>query len=343
MEPNQTSEVAPKKLSGQELAVMNTSNDALVTKVYSASLGYFKDDYSALFLKAKKKMLPIINRGTWARVSAVRQVVTRFLQTFGERGNVQILSLGAGFDITYFWLLDQIKAGSFLPELSERLTYLEVDYHDVVEKKIQTILKNESLYKHFWQRIEEIDPTQATKYELSIPHYKLFSADITNTEALGTKLNAFGVDPSVPTLVLSECVLIYLKPESIKSILGFLNGHFTSDLSVMCYEMINPGDAFGKMMLENLEDRGCRLQGIHDCPSEASQIARLKEHGGMTSAECFNMSVVYSRKLDAADRARIEKLEIFDEYEEWDLLSSHYCVSLGRRFANEEDNKKVII
>lgn len=40
----------------------------------------------------------------------------------------------------------------------------------------------------------------------------------------------------------------------------------------------------------------------------------------MTEAECFNMSIVYSKKIDASERARIEKLEIFDEFEEWDML-----------------------
>jgi hypothetical protein len=63
----------------------------------------------------------------------------------------------------------------------------------------------------------------------------------------------------------------------------------------------------------------------------------------MTSAECVNMSVAYSRKLDAAERQRIEKLEIFDEYEEWELLSSHYCVSLGKRFSREEDDRQVTL
>lgn len=47
---------------------MATSNDALVTKVYAAMLGYFQDDYAKLFLQNKRKMFPIINRGTWTRV-----------------------------------------------------------------------------------------------------------------------------------------------------------------------------------------------------------------------------------------------------------------------------------
>lgn len=35
------------------------------------------------------------------------------------------------------------------------------------------------------------------------------------------------------------------------------------------------------------------------------------------------------RHLDPALLRRIERLEIFDEFEEWDLIQSHYCIALG--------------
>lgn len=35
------------------------------------------------------------------------------------------------------------------------------------------------------------------------------------------------------------------------------------------------------------------------------------------------------RKLDLAALRRIQRLEIFDEFEEWDLIQSHYCIALG--------------
>jgi len=73
-----------QKLTGEELAVMQTSNDALVTKVYASSLGYFKDEYCSLFLKNKRKMYPIINRGTWARVMSYRFMIQKFVNTFKD-------------------------------------------------------------------------------------------------------------------------------------------------------------------------------------------------------------------------------------------------------------------
>lgn len=68
----------------------------------------------------------------------------------GDLVPIQILSLGAGFDTTYFWIKDLIASGVFPATLGEQLRYFEADFHDVVEKKIQFIQKNEVLLKHIW-------------------------------------------------------------------------------------------------------------------------------------------------------------------------------------------------
>lgn len=90
-------------MTGQDQAVMQTSQDALFTKVYAEHLGYFKDPFCKVFLKNKKKMYPIINRGTWARVHAIRRIIHQFLSVYGDQ-QVNIVSLGAGYDSTFFWL-----------------------------------------------------------------------------------------------------------------------------------------------------------------------------------------------------------------------------------------------
>ena len=89
---------------------MMTSSDALQTKVYAEHLGYFKDEFVSLFhpKRQARKMFPIINRGTWARVYAIRQVVLRFLKAYQGKSKVNVLSLGAGYDSTYFWARKQL-------------------------------------------------------------------------------------------------------------------------------------------------------------------------------------------------------------------------------------------
>lgn len=46
------------------------------------------------------------------------------------------------------------------------------------------------------------------------------------------------------------------------------------------------------------------------------------------------MLKVHNGKLNEDDRERIEKIELFDEFEEWDLLQSHYCLCVGSKFSD---------
>ena len=50
-----------------------------------AEAGYIKDEFSKHFLEVKKrKLLPIINRGTWARVYTVLSVLENFLNKYPD-------------------------------------------------------------------------------------------------------------------------------------------------------------------------------------------------------------------------------------------------------------------
>ena len=67
------------------------------------------------------------------------------------------------------------------------------------------------------------------------------------------------------------------------------------------------------------------------CPAlHEGQKARFKA-GGFGSAGAVDMNGAYAALLtaDAADVRRIERLEIFDELEEWHLIQAHYCIAWG--------------
>ncbi len=58
--------------------------------------------------------------------------------------------------------------------------------------------------------------------------------------------------------MLTECLLIYMKSEDSEKLLHTLSGIF-QNIVMLNYEMINPDDQFGRVMIENLEERGCSL------------------------------------------------------------------------------------
>jgi len=94
------------------------------------------------------------------------------------------------------------------------------------------------------------------------------------------------------------------------------------------YEQIRPHDAFGQMMMRNLEERGYKLRGLNAFPDLNSQIARYTELG-YQACTSIDMNDVYYRLLPRAEVARIERLEIFDELEEWHLMSAHYSITVA--------------
>lgn len=77
-------------------------------------------------------------------------------------------------------------------------------------------------------------------------------------------------------------------------------------------------------MIENIESRGCGLLGLRDCPTTKAQTERMHRilgEGPEVQAESLTMDVIYNERLNSeGERSRIEKIEMFDEWEEWNLL-----------------------
>ena len=101
--------------------------------------------------------------------------------------------------------------------------------------------------------------------------YRLLTADLRDIAGLNAALVAAGADPNVPTLLLSECVLVYLEPEESCAIIAWAARAFSRSVFVT-YEQVRPHDAFGVVMSRHLEERGYSLRGLHAFPDIPSQV-----------------------------------------------------------------------
>ena len=68
------------------------------------------------------------------------------------------------------------------------------------------------------------------------------------------------LSPSLPTLLLFECVLAYMTPSASNALIQWFVNYFGSPtggglLGAVVYEMFKLGDAFGRVMLTNLKVR----------------------------------------------------------------------------------------
>ncbi|KAF9360238.1 hypothetical protein BGX34_007878 [Mortierella sp. NVP85] len=259
--------------------------------------------------------------------------------------NRQIVSLGCGSDTRYF---------KFKTKGLSVYKYFEIDFQESTAKKAAVIKKNKSFtdiigdpdlklgkeQRFFtWESIRSMNPkTNDCTHsgpnamnagqggtELYSKDYCLLSGDLREFEhSIVPKLKAQGFDTSLPTLFLSECVLIYLQPKDSDAIVDWVGNNMDASLFVV-YEQINPTDPFGAMMLRNLKARQIELPGIHAYPSLKSQEERFLARGWL-AAKAVNMNTLHN-SLPDDDMKRISSLEIFDEIEEWQLLADHYCVA----------------
>jgi O-methyltransferase involved in polyketide biosynthesis len=275
-------------------AVRDTSLDASLCKLSASQLGYFSDPFVQFFVKAPSRRMPIINRGYYARVASVESLVHKFLGA--SEGKKQVVILGAGLD-TMFFRLKSCEAVA-------NAEYFELDFPDVTMQKVSTIKRRKPLngLLGLGAASDFMAAVSSGYTELNTPGYHLLPCDLRDLDATTKKLEAAGIDHSLPTLFVSECVLIYMEAKFSKQLVAWAASYF-DDVSFALYEQILPDDAFGRVMMTNIKARGCDLLSIHDFPTVEAQIARFTEHN-YEVAQCWDMNKIYYHYLDPADRAK---------------------------------------
>ncbi|GFS19472.1 leucine carboxyl methyltransferase 1-like [Elysia marginata] len=290
--------------------VIGTNDDASSCKRFAVDKGYWVDPYVSLFMqKTPTRKAPEISRGYYARVKSIQIIIEKFLKM--TKNNCQIISFGAGFD-TLFWRLSDL---GLAPK-----SFVEVDFEQVTTRKCHFIKSKKQLLDALTEEDADI---MISKNELHSSRYHLVYANIANIGQLESKLTASGIDRSLPTLFLSECVLVYIEVEGTDKLLKWISDNFPTAM-FLNYEQINLSDAFGQVMIENLKARDCVLSGAAACADVNSQMNRFLNNG-WTGGDCLDMSVVY-KCLPQSDLQRIERLEMLDERELLDQLLSHYCL-----------------
>jgi len=275
----------------------------------------------------------MMNRGYYSRVAALDKMIQEFIETTRAQGlPSQIISLGAGMDTTY-WRLKAHKRLS-------ASRYVEIDYPDTMARKLTTI-QHTILLREVLESSDAAQVQHPLEYKADAAYpqgitvlskdYAAVAADLSHdADAI---LDSFTkgpnpiLDPTLPTLVLSECMLVYLEPETSDALLKALTAHFSGPLILVMYEQVFAHDEYGRGMIDNLRRRGCPLLGLERYPNFDAQKERLERVGFAASAG-WTMYEIYRYFLDEGDTRRVEAIpsERFDEYEEWYLIQSHYAI-----------------
>ena len=252
------------------------------------------------------------------RTTALDALVAAFLAAPRAAGaRVQIVSLGAGSDTRFFRLRARGAAAG--------LVYHELDFAAVTGPKVAAIVRHALLAPG------DVALADAAAGVLHAPAagYYVHALDL-RALAPGCALPP-GVDAALPTLLLSECCLIYLAPGEADAIVRWAAGAFGAAVGMAVYEPIGGDDAFGRVMVQNLAARGIVLKTLKKYSSLERQRLRFKAlgfTGGQAAADVYFISETW---VSDAEKARIAALEMLDEVEEWRMLARHYCVAWAWR------------
>lgn len=293
-------------------AVRATCDDASICKRFATSKGYWTDLYLQYFVRQiGERKAPEINRGYYARVKGVNNLLDDFLKK--TQCHCQVVNFGAGLDTTFWRLKDE----NIMPK-----KYFEVDFPMIVARKIHNIKTKPPLSKPLIET-HSTDSLHLDAHSLDSDRYCIISADLRDLPTLEDKLRKFHINPELPTLFLSECVLVYMTSEQSSNLVRWISDTFPTAMFIN-YEQVNMDDRFGHIMIENLQRRQCNLAGVDVCQSLDSQKERFLS-SGWESVNALDMMMVYSM-LPQEDVARIEQLEFLDEKELLYQLLQHYCI-----------------
>ncbi|KAF2147409.1 uncharacterized protein K452DRAFT_323516 [Aplosporella prunicola CBS 121167] len=313
----------------QDKIVQNTDNDASGSRMSAVESGYLDDPFARAFITEQvSRRYPIIHRGTYVRTTAIDQLVDRFLATDPDQPK-QIVSLGAGSDTRFFRILSKRTS---LP-----LIYHEIDFPTNTSQKIAAIKRAPALLSiitsHLANHADLAISADGTS--LHSPIYNVHSLDLRALTGSTPDLPTLPhLSPTTPTLLLSECCLIYLPPGDADGILHTLTTKLIpapTPLSLILYEPIRPHDSFGKVMISNLATRGIVLQTLKKYSSLFRQRERLKRSGFASGQGASDVNYIWEQWVSDAEKERVGRLEMLDEMEEWVLLAQHYCVAWGWR------------
>ncbi|KAJ7594892.1 S-adenosyl-L-methionine-dependent methyltransferase [Mycena floridula] len=318
-------------LPDRDAAVRSTDADAALAKVSAVSKHYLEDPFIKHFVPRahlQPARPPLINVGTFVRTVALDNLVNQWLElSTNEGSSCQIVSLGAGSD-TRFW---RLATGLHQKSLAR---YIELDFAEITSKKAMAICKSKELSVALGSEIK-IGALYSFPLLLYSQVYNLLPVDLRlpPATALGPLLTQGLLSPSLPTLLLFECVLVYMSPSASSAVLQWFLDYFSSNvtpgpLGGIVYEMFHLGDSFGRVMVNNLMSRNVSLPGAEPYPDVESLPNRFLSLG-FSKASALTLRDIRRTVILVEELQRISKLEMLDEVEELDLVLEHYAITWG--------------
>ncbi|KAK5136651.1 hypothetical protein LTR08_002665 [Meristemomyces frigidus] len=319
----------PTKLKRDEF-IMDTNNSSIVSKRSVEKMYYGNEpEYFRYFVSKFKRRSPLINRGYWLRMKAIEHTVTRFLAERTAKRKV-VVNLGCGYDPLPFLYLGKH------PELCGNTTFVDVDYPVLMQNKLGIIDKTEPLRV----LLPKLTKTHnETGLIASSDPYVAIGCDLYNLDMLKHVLQDHLriEDSSVAILFVAEVSLAYMEKEATHKVLEWAAG--LSDVRFCLLEQYlpdGPDHPFARTMLAHFEKLRTPLNAIGTMNGMKQRFAEAGWPD--VGIDVRSLWELWSDPtfLTPEQRRSLDKVEPFDEWEEFGMFASHYFLLVAERKADQD-------
>mmetsp|Transcript_12044 Transcript_12044/g.18477 ORF Transcript_12044/g.18477 Transcript_12044/m.18477 type:complete len:555 (-) Transcript_12044:5-1669(-) len=330
-----------------ESSVVRTASDALTAKRSLLDVGYrpipenvllYRDliDLFCSESKLRRRQTPLVNAGYAVRLGLITSAVHSFLKFHADRP-VQMVILGCGFDILSFWAYHLNMT---------QITIFEFDTPEIVNAKKQLLLQKKIIEetrssgnKGFSGRIIPRFPMNDNKSAVQ-DNYFLFPCDLRKVKSIESCREVAPLK-EMPTLVVSELVLVYLGQQATDKLLHYIAKHLCSFPGSMMamFEPLEPKlnansilenykEHYNKKFIEKLS-RGLahRPQAneiFHPLGCSVSSVQNRLEKCGFKNAWSALAGDAF-----CATCVHLECPEFFDEHAALHLNLCSYTIAMG--------------
>ncbi|KAI1178157.1 leucine carboxyl methyltransferase [Nemania sp. FL0916] len=321
----------PEARSAKETAsddlVMQTNSSSIVSK-RSVERIYYPDEahYFRYFVNKFQRRAPLINRGYYLRLHAIDCAVRRFLERPGSKTKV-VINLGCGSDVLPWQCMTRY------PDACRSAKFVDIDFPALMSKKRAIVLNTPELSSVF----EPFDTDVGDHVLLSSSRYFQIGCDLRNTPDIDKALSLC-LDPSdCIFMFVAEVSITYMETPGADGVIKWASSLNQAEFCLL--EQILPGGPdhpFAKTMLAHFEKLKTPLKSVFEYPGLDAQKRRF-HHLGWPHVRPLSLWDVWTDDswISASKRREIDLVEPFDEWEEFVLFASHYCVITARNFGSD--------
>ncbi|KAK8078424.1 LCM-domain-containing protein [Apiospora saccharicola] len=307
-----------KELAQDDL-VMSTNSSSIVSK-RSVERIYYPDEphFFRFFVKKFQRRSPLVNRGYHFRLHIIDVSVRNFLRRPSGKKKV-IVNLGAGSDVLPWQCMTRY------PEACHGAKFVDIDFPDLIAKKRRIVQETPELHSVLTDL--EYGNGQSD-LQLTSNEYVQIGCDLRQLDRLQDALSQVVDIPECEFIFIAEVSITYMETEAADSVIQWASTLGHAEFCLL--EQIlpdGPDHPFADMMVRHFHKMRAPIKSVNQYPTLQAQQARFQRLGWV-HADAQSLWGAWSseRYLTPAERRKMDRIEPFDEWEEFAIFVSHYCI-----------------